>query len=159
MSAVLAFAGFLAGGVWASVTTYRIYNSRDDRVLLAHSASDGHRLRAQETRYRRTVNRLYPVWRELVARRRIRPLPVVIHVPDPTAFPEHARTQIALRRGRILVGGGDGGDFRRLPACYEIYVAPIKGRTGDDSFETLRALMRALPNLSRDGPVPVPSAP
>ncbi len=85
-------------------------------------------------------------------------MPVVIHVPDPTASPEHARTQIALR-GRTLVGGGDGDDFRRLPTCYEIYVAPIKGRNGDDSFKTLRALMRALPNLSRNQPVQVSSAP
>ena len=156
VGAVVASVGFLVGSARASVTTYRIYNSHD-RVLLAHGVNHGRRIHAQETRYRHNVSRLYPVWRELVARRRIRPLPVVIHVPDPTAFPEHAHTQIVLR-GRTLVGGGDGGDFRRLAACYEIYVAPVKDRSGDDSFETLRALMLTLPSLSRDRPVRMFSA-
>jgi len=143
--ASLCLALLAARSALATVEVGQVIWSESDRVFLNFTCNHDYYARDRVFRYRHSVAALEVVRERLVRQKKIRPLPLVVRIPDPGFSGSPKQTRIALQRRGDLIQGDR--ITRSLGPCYEITVV------GDDSYDTLLALTVALPRLTPAHPV------
>lgn len=144
---VLCFALLAARTAPATVEIGQIV--RSGKVFLNFTYNHNYYAHDRDFRYRHAVAGLDVVRERRLRQGKIRPLPLLVRIPDPRLSNASGQTRIALsKRGELMEGEVEGGEGRRsIGPCYEITVV------GDDSYDTLLALTVALPRLTSAKPV------